>query len=251
MKRRYILLSFAFSILNLVNIAFAHGEGIKLSPWQRLGIADPNQIILFAGIIIFLAIFLALLFRNKLRDGHRKVLFVVVAVPAIIGTLYLAGATVYLNQKAWSHGPVHWHADFEIWVCGEMIDIEDPAGLQNYVGESTVHEHGDNRIHMEGVLFEKETAELKEFFEALGGEYGEDTLRIPTAHGNKAWTNGELCNGAPAKWHTFVNGKLMNGKEAPEYIISPWETVPPGDTIKFVFTEKMPEEINPKIGEAH
>ncbi len=251
MKPQYIFISFALSALGLANFGFAHGEGEKMSAWARLGIPDPNQIILFSGIIIFLAIFSALLFRKHLRDGHKKVLFAIIAVVAIIGTLYLAGATVYLNQKSWSHGPVHWHADFEIQACGEHIDLVDPEGLQNYVGDATVHEHGDNRIHMEGVMFEREDAELSEFFEALGGEFSENTMRIPTNKGYIAWTNGELCNGVPAEWHTFVNGKLIDSKEAPEYVISPWQTVPPGDTIKFVFGEKMPEEINPNIGEEH
>jgi len=248
MKIRYITLSFALAILTSAISALAHGEGIKKTPWQQLGIPNPNQMVILAGIIIAAAIIVGLIFRDKLKENQKKVIFLVIAIPAILGTLYLAGTTVYLNQKSWSRGPVHWHADFEIWVCGEQVDLTDPKGLRNYVGESDVHEHGDNRIHIEGVMFEKEDATLKEFFEALGGEFSRDVLRVPTEHDYKAWSNGEMCNGQPAEWHTFVNEKLRESKEAPEYVISPWQTVPPGDTIKFVFSEKNAEEINSKLG---
>ena len=178
-------------------------------------------------------------------------LFAIIAAAAIISTLYLAGTTVYLNQKSWSNGPVHWHADFEIWVCGEQIDIIDPEGFRSLVGESAVHEHGDSRIHIEGVMFEKEDATLKEFFEALEGEFTPEKLAVATNDGIKSWEQGaETCNGNYAEWHTSVNGKLMPSEAAPDYVISPWQTVPPGDTIKFVFSEKPAEQINPNIGEA-
>ena len=223
MRKGYIIISVAFLLAILSATVNAHGPGENLDAWQRLGIINPIKVVEYGAAIIVAA--------------------------AIISTLYLAGTTVYLNQKSWSQGPVHWHADFEIWACGEQIDIVDPEGFRNLVGESAVHEHGDNRIHIEGVMFEKEDATLGEFFEALGGEFTTETLSAPTNHGMMSWAGGkETCNGNYADWHTFINGQFVANEAAPDYVISPWQTVPPGDTIKFVFSEKPPEQMNPNIG---
>ena len=249
MKAGYIILTFALAILVLSLSANAHGGEEKLSPWEELGIVNPNQVIKAAGIIIALAITTALAFRNNLKPNHKKILFIIIAAAAVASTLYLAGATIQLNQKSWSGGPVHWHADFEIWACGEKIDIVDPKGFKSLVGESAVHEHGDNRIHIEGVMFEKEDATLGEFFEAIGGDFTVATLAVPTNDGLKSWTQEvETCNGEYADWHTFINEKFVQNDAAPDYVISPWQTVPPGDTIKFVFSDKLPDQMNPNIG---
>jgi len=265
MKKGYLTLSAVLFFLLSIFSAIAHTGGEKLTAWQRLGLPDPNQIILFSGIIVLLSISYALLMRKELTESHKKALYIIVAISAIIGTIYLSGATVYLNQKSWSGGPVHWHADFEIWVCGEQIDVVDPTGFRNLVGEETMHEHGDNRIHIEGVIFDKEDATLAEFFEALGGRFEAGAtdregrtygyLQVPTEEGLKGWGQPavlslfeSLCNGKIARWTVFINGKLVENNEAPDYVISPWQTVPPGDTIKFVFTEVHPSLVKPNLG---
>ncbi|HIJ97808.1 TPA: hypothetical protein H1009_01840 [archaeon] len=249
MRKGYIIISVAFLLAILSATVNAHGPGENLDAWQRLGIINPIKAVEYGAAIIVASIAVSLMLKKKLKDGHKKILFVIIAAAAIISTLYLAGTTIYLNQKSWSGGPVHWHADFEIWACGEQIDIVDPEGFKNLVGESAVHEHGDNRIHIEGVMFEKEDATLGEFFEALGGEFTTETLSAPTNHGMMSWAGGkETCNGNYADWHTFINGQFVANEAAPDYVISPWQTVPPGDTIKFVFSEKPPEQINPNIG---
>ncbi len=246
MKPRYIILSSLFAFLSSLAVVFAHE--LEQSTWQRIGIPDPYQILSYSAAIMIIALVLAAFLKNEMSKNLQKIAYFAIAIPVIIGTLYLGWATIELNQKSWSHGPVHWHADFEIWVCGEQIDIVNPTGLRNFVGEEAIHEHGDNRIHIEGVIFDREDATLHEFFEALGGEFTESTLSVPTEHGMETWKNRDSCNGIPGVWYTFINNGYAPSKEAVDYVISPWQTVPPGDTIKFVFSEKNLEEINPKIG---
>ncbi|HIJ99997.1 TPA: hypothetical protein H1016_00475, partial [archaeon] len=127
MKARYIILSTALFFLSSIALVFAHGA--ELSTWQRLGIPDPYQILSYSAAIMVVALVLAAFLKKEMSPTLQKIAYIAIAIPVIIGTLYLSGATVYLNQKSWSGGPVHWHADFEIWVCGEQIDIIDPKGF--------------------------------------------------------------------------------------------------------------------------
>ncbi|MBI2040796.1 MAG: hypothetical protein HYT16_01715 [DPANN group archaeon] len=217
--------------------ALAHGT--EEDVWGQLNLIDPNILLIFAA-AVFIAAIVASLALTKLKESHKKILFLIISVPIVISTAYLSATTVYLNVKSESHGPVHWHADYEIFACGQKYELAKPAGLKNFVGDPTVHEHGDNRIHVEGVLLKLEQASLHEYFESVGGEFTDGTLGLPTEHGYKKLTNGDLCNGRPAKWYVFVNGRLQ--ENAQDYIISPYSTVPPGDKIKFVFSETQLSE---------
>ncbi len=221
-------------LLAIMPSALAHGAEEK-DIWAQLNLINPNIFLIFAAAIFIAAIILSLLFAKKLKEHHKKILFLAIALPIVISTAYLSATTVYLNAKSESHGPVHWHADYEIFACGERHELAKPEGLKNFVGSPTSHEHGDNRIHIEGVLLKLEQASLHEYFESIGGEFDGGTLGLPTEHGHKKWANGDLCNSRPAKWYVFVNGKLK--ENAQDYIISPHATVPPGDDIKFVFSD--------------
>src|SRR3990172_8278827 len=96
---------------------------------------------------IFLIVFL-----TKNRESLKKYFFLAIAVPVTFTTIFLVGATLYVNQVSSTGGPVHWHADFEIYDCGQKIDLVDPTGLSNKIGTATLHEHNDNRVHVEGVV---------------------------------------------------------------------------------------------------
>ena len=232
------------ALLLIVPITFSHGP---MSAWERLGIYDPVNILILSSTISGLFILFSLLYRNKMGVDAKKIAFIFISVPIMAGTLYISGATVYQNIASVTGGPVHWHADYEIWACGQKYELADPSGLENRVGTPTVHEHNDNRIHIEGVLLDLEDASLHEFFESAGGEFTGDTLAMPTNAGLIRWTNGDLCSNRPARWYMFVNS-VMNDKMG-EYIISPYPDVPPGDKIKLVFTEKLPEQINSDLFE--
>lgn len=156
----------------------------------------------------------------------------------LANTFYLVGSTLYLNRESHSGGPVHYHADFEIYKCGQEVNLLDPQGLSNKVGTQVVHEHGDNRIHIEGVLLDKHDASLGHFFAEIGGSMDENHLTVPTDQGLVTIDNEDLCGNRPALFQVFVyqtkddhyfQQKIIENPQ--DYIISPQGDVPPGDCV--------------------
>ena len=70
-------------------------------------------------------------------------------------------------------------------------------------------------------------------------------MKVPTNDGLISVHNGDFCNEKPAKLYVFVNGNLIENPK--DYVVSPYQNVPPGDRIKFVFTERNIEDIDPNI----
>ena len=234
-------------LLLFLTLAFSHADvgEIHNDPWKVLGIPHPTNVLIIVSFISGLFVFYAI-FVKTLSDRVKKIVYFFIAVPIVIGTIYLAATTVYLNLVSETGGPVHWHADYEVWGCGEKYELADPSGFENRVGTPVLHEHNDNRIHVEGVLLKKAEASLGNYFDQVGGNLESDLLTIPTTKGLLTWKNGDKCNGQPGKWYVFVNGKLIADPE--NYIISPYTLVPPGDQIKLVFTDKRSDQINTQIG---
>lgn len=215
--------------------------------WYDLGLIDPLVPIAWASVVSGFFILASVYYRKHMGEHAKKIAFVAIAIPIIIATAYLSGSTVYLNLRSATGGPIHWHADYEVWACGVQHDLVDPTGLENRVGPPLLHEHNDNRIHVEGVPLHLEDVTLGQFFRAVGGSFDSEGLSFPTNQGVKTWKNGDLCNGSPAKWYTFVDGVLTeNGYN---HVYAPYSTVPPGNFIKIVFSEKQPGSINTKIFE--
>ncbi len=201
------------------------------------------------------------LYAKPRKENTKRILFVLIVVPVVLTSLYMAGSTFYLNMTSYSGGPIHWHADFEVWNCGERVDIEDPKNLENRVGSAVFHEHGDDRIHMEGILVEKEDASLGEFIEIIGGEVGSGYVSLPTDNGVLEMRDGNLCNGESGEIQAFVyrvtnpdptkkSGFIYKQEKLDdysEYVLSPYFNVPPGDCIVIEFdqpkdkTDKMCE----------
>jgi hypothetical protein len=95
------------------------------------------------------------------------------------------------------------------------------------------------------VILDKKQASLGAFFYAIGGSLSDDGLKVPTDEGLVSVHDGDKCNEKPAYLHVFVNGNPI--EDPPAYEIAHYEKVPPGDRIKFAFTEKPTEEIDPNI----
>jgi len=203
----------------------------------------PWQVVLYAGALLLVLLFVAWCCQQKMSEGQKKALFLAIVIVTIVPTAYLVYTTVHLNVVSATAGPVHWHADYEVWICGQEMSIEKPAGVVNRIGSPLVHDHGDNRIHIEGVLRSRQEASLGAFFHAIGGALESSEVIVPTHEGLVAKDNGDLCDGAPGKLYVFVNGKQI--QDPADYVIAPHETVPPGDTVKIVFTSEAAEQINP------
>lgn len=133
-------------------------------------------------ILVVLLVLAAITVKNKHLHGFKTALFIAIASTIVLPSLLLVGSTVYVNVQSESKGPVHWHTDIEFWVCDQEIELRDPYEfLSNKVGTSTYHEHDDKRIHLEGVVFEKDyDASLEKFMNVTGGGISDNQLVIPT-----------------------------------------------------------------------
>ncbi len=195
-----------------------------------------------AVVLLVVLVTLAAFLRDRF-PGSKPWLFWSMAVVVVVVTFILIGSTVYLNTVSLSGGPVHRHADFEMWACGEELELENPSGfLSNKIGTPVLHEHDDKRIHLEGVVVEQRDGSLGKFMEVTGGSITPNSIVFPTNDGKRSYVNGQTCDGQPAELHVFLYQTTENDRytlrklEKPaEYTISDESVVPPGDCIVMEF----------------
>lgn len=235
-------------VVLLTSLAIAHDETSRLDEGVKLK-NQAMSAIMITSILVTALVILAIISKRKLHN-HKQMLFLLMIIPIIAATLYTAGTTIYLNQISLTKGPVHWHADFEIWDCGKKIDFLNPRGLSNRIGTPVFHEHNDFRIHVEGVVVNKEDISLKKFFKVLGGTLTKNAVAIPTNDGIVFLQEGDLCNGKSGNIQVFVY-KIINPEEQGnwiykqekvedyyDYILSPYSNIPPGDCIIIEFAKE-------------
>ena len=238
----------AVSLFIFVVDVFANGEddhgGVEESiipTLEEIIRSNSIKVVFFASIIIIVAVILTILLRDR-GEWVKRVLFSIIVVPTVLTTLFIAGSTLYLNFQSSSGGPVHWHAEYEIWDCGKELDLIDPEGFTNKVGSATLHEHNDNWIHLEGVVTDESEVTLGNYFRVIGGDLSHDGFKLPTTDGLVSRHNGDACSdGFPGTFQVFVyqtEGEVFTQKklEDPEnYVLSPAVSIPPGDCIIFEF----------------
>jgi hypothetical protein len=141
-----------------------------------------NSILIASLVLVVLLVLASQIVKHKKLAYLKTPLFIAIAATIVIPSLLLMGSTVYVNTISESKGPVHWHTDIEFWVCGEEIELRNPTGfLSNKIGTSTYHEHDDKRIHLEGVVIEKEyDASLEKFMDVTDGFISNESLVIAT-----------------------------------------------------------------------
>ncbi|MBI2670914.1 hypothetical protein HYX18_02985 [Candidatus Woesearchaeota archaeon] len=239
MKKRFWIL---FSIFVLSGIFLSHAHESESTDFFSNKWLPIVSIALGVISVIYTNI------KLKKEFNKKTIIFSFIVFAVISITSYLAIQTIYNNITSFSQGPVHWHADYEVWTCGELINLQDPKSLiSNKIGTPEIHEHNDNRIHIEGLIKRREDVLLGAFFEDTGGGLTHTSISVPIHdEGPKTWSNGDLCNNKTGKLYMFVNGNVNDDFE--EYLIAPYPDVPPGDRIKFVFTEKPLNEINKELG---
>ena len=128
---------------------------------------------------------------------------------------------------------MHWHADYQVWVCGERLNLIDPKFPSNKIGTNLLHEHDDQRVHIEGTLHKVSDVSLHNYFEVIGGKLTSDMLAYQTNEQLYEYKNGDLCDSQPAMLKVYVNGQRVEDYE--NYIFYPDSYVPPGDCILVVF----------------
>ena len=197
---------------------------------------NPPVNFLIAGFVISIVVAaISIALSNGMGETMKKIAFTLIVVAIAAPTIYLFGATLYDNFTSESGGPVHWHADFEIWMCGEKLQLIESEGFDNKVGTPEVHMHNDYRMHIEGTLTKLKEASLGNFFESIGGGMTTTSMEIPLKDKSFAiHANGSPCpDGTNGSWKMFVNG--TEKEFDPDYVISPYTLVPPGDVVKLVF----------------
>lgn len=163
---------------------------------QQIISISTNAALIGGGIILLAAIIAVWADRRlkKKQFNHWKLpLFIILAGTSIVITLILAFNTVYINVVSESKGPVHWHADIEFWACDSEVELRNPTGLlSNKIGTSTYHEHNDKRIHLEGVVVDKDRdASLGKFMEVTGGYLNDQGAGIPLNDDRDSWLESE------------------------------------------------------------
>lgn len=181
---------------------------------SRLGL----KTVLYASIILVVTILIAT--RVKHHERLKLPLFLIMATTLVGATLLLLGSTIYLNLKAESKGPVHWHTEIEFWACGTELELRDPHGLlSNKIGTSTFHEHNDKHLHLEGVVVRKhEDASLEKFMRVTDGYLQPDAIGVPLNDDEAEWyaqgeqTDGDKQSLAAAE---SLRGFVKQGAEGP------------------------------------
>lgn len=188
--------------------------------------------------------------KKKLNNKKKICLYLIISLSVLLTTIYLTYNTISLNINSVTGGPVHWHADFEIWACGEKLDLKNPVGLYNRVGNPVLHEHNDNRIHIEGVVKDWEDINLENFFKTVGITAENELQLTDSKLGDVVFKD---CNNKKASPQVFLykvkNPENLNNwkfeqkklEDYKNYVVSGYSQVPPGDCIILDFDEEKSE----------
>ncbi len=156
--------------------------------------------------------------QNKRAVGKYVLLAVVVVL--ILGAVYgLKRLDTVTPDTAYTDAPVHWHAAFDVKVCGEDRDLpaesDGTAHGKSMAGTTLSHHHFDNIMHIEGRVINPEDIKIGAFADRIGFTFDRDRLMEKT--------NGEACSegGASGQVKMFVNDVPNN--EFRDYIPKPTE----------------------------
>lgn len=116
-------------------------------------------------------------------------------------------AGVALLAAACASGPSpsvgdDWHASYAVWVCGQPV-VPFPESAHT-LGDGVIHSKAGGGLS------------LTEFFDSVGAELNEDSLRLPGE--DLARRDHSICyDGRPGKLTVVVNGDTLNDDELKGY----------------------------------
>ncbi len=203
---------------------------------------SPVQYVVYSSIWLVLISVGSIIFKDKIKDNNKKYIFWIMVLPVVLSALYLSGYTIYENITSETNGPVHWHADYQVLTCGNKLDLVNPTFPKNKIGSPLLHEHNDDRIHIEGTVNNLEDISLGKYFEVIGGKLEEGHLIYNTVQGIKEYKDGDECNGTPSSLKVYVNGERI--EDYADYLYYPDPLVPPGDCIIISFDPSESETID-------
>ncbi len=245
LKKISALLAASIIYSQLAFSAFAQSTSSSTTEYSNLDevIAGLSLKVVGVAFVVLLVTALISLSIKKPGNGLKRLLFSILLLATLGSTIFLAGSTIYINAVSSSGGPVHWHADFEIWNCGQEVLLKKPTGFSNKIGTATLHEHDDKRIHLEGVVVHENNASLGNFIEVIDGSISPTSLTLPTTAGVQTFTTGNMCpDGTMGEMQVFVyttnpdNSYSQKKLTDPaSYIMSGHSQVPAGDCIIMEF----------------
>jgi hypothetical protein len=176
------------------------------------------KVVAYSAITLTVLVLLAWALNNRVPK-LKLPLFIGIAGTMALSTLTLIGSTVYLNLNSESGGPVHWHADFEVWACGNEMEMRDPTGLSNKIGTSVLHEHNDHRIHLEGVVVDRHIdATLGKFMHVAGGAITDEALVLPLNPSTGSYFENEVDGDGPSdSYASLVDQYIVEGDEKGDF----------------------------------
>lgn len=137
--------------------------------------------------------------KQKTKKQNRKQKIKYTGMAAVLGVLVIGGGvfsmenidtSMPVNESIGLGEPIHWHADYQITVCGEE---KIPRG-----GPMLAHTHGETRFHLEGVRRNSEQTTLGWVLNSLGVQFSEDSI-----YGKSS------CGGEPADLTFKANGQNL------------------------------------------
>lgn len=144
-------------------------------------ISDLSIAVVSAAVILLMFLVVAAVITHQRWPKFKGPLFTLIVLVTVVTTLTLGSVTVAHNISSPTAGPVRWGADYQIWACGNQLDLRDPRGLLgNRTGTPTLYEKNDGRIHYDGTPNELPgDASLGKFMQIVGGEISDSSLVIP------------------------------------------------------------------------
>lgn len=249
--------------------------------------SSPALVAVLLGVML-LAVLVGAMIAGRKRRKLRPMLFSILILVVLAVTWFTTGTAIYTDALSYTGGPIRWQAAYQVWACGNQLELRDPRGLlSGTVGRSDIYERNDGRIHISGIPSSPAEASLGAFMNAVGGTINSTTLSLPlndselyadgqvpqnsdqiqpflhtTASGNVAtFTSGQQCGSKVSEVQTFVYKYSNDTKtysqakisDPASYTISGERNVPKGDCVIMEFSphHNRTDKICPEIKEMY
>src|SRR3989338_8999350 len=138
MKKRIVIFALVL-VLFALPVVYTHEEEPNFGPQHPDYPISQIQAVEYGSIAFAILCFLILLLNKKMNELAKKLVYSLLLIIVVSVTLYLAITTIHTNINSATNGPVHWHADYEIWVCDQKLSLPEPKGISNKQGYSLMH----------------------------------------------------------------------------------------------------------------
>lgn len=196
--------------------------GLRVEPLVAVtdlsrNISDLSIAVVSAAVVLLMFLVVAAVITHQRWPKFKGPLFTLIVLVTVVTTFTLGGATVAHNVNSPTAGPVRWGADYQLWACGNQLDLRDPRGLLgDRTGTPTLYEKNDGRIHYDGTPGNlPDDASLGKFMQVVGGEISDSSLVIPL-NDNSGFvgtpTTPEQVEGYISTDRDGISARFVNGQ---------------------------------------